>query len=340
MLNKQKPGDCAEAAQEAKQLYANIGKLVTSSLKQEEIFRGIMDEVRAFFRPQNWSLLRVDETTQELFFVIAEGLDHKLVRQIRLQVGEGVAGHVAQTGQSLYVPDAQQFDKFSRKVDELSGFTTHSLIAVPIRFHDKTYGIIEIVNPDHGGKFTEDEHLILQTIGDFSAIAFANAALYNETLNLAQNDPLTGVYNRNRLNKMIAKWHPTHERREETNKYFLTLALIDLDNFKEINDTLGHQTGDNVLIHITTKLKKMIRSQDSIFRIGGDEFLLAMPTRKEKNTNKLEQRLEQALKRLQGQTNQEDPPYSFSFGIKSGQATQFEKLFHNVDQKMYHYKKR
>ncbi len=59
-----------------KKLYANIGKLITSSLQLDAVIEGIMEEVRVFFDPQNWSLLRLDPTTNQLFFVVVKGIDH------------------------------------------------------------------------------------------------------------------------------------------------------------------------------------------------------------------------------------------------------------------------
>jgi len=115
-----------------KQLYANIGKLITSSLELDKVLEGIMEEVKVFFDAENWSLMRLDPNTDELFFVIVQGIDRKAVENIRLGPGEGIAGMVAKRGQSVFVPDTSADPRFSDRVDRATGFRTRSVMAVPL----------------------------------------------------------------------------------------------------------------------------------------------------------------------------------------------------------------
>ena len=159
-----------------KKLYSSIGKIITSSLEFGAIQDAVMEEIHLFFDAENWSLMRLDPNTDELFFVIVKGIDAKAVENIRLGRGEGIAGTVARTRKSIFVPDTSRDKRFSDRVDRATGFKTRSLMAVPVIFGDTLYGVIELVNRGSGGLFTEMEHLILQTIADYAAIAFANAA--------------------------------------------------------------------------------------------------------------------------------------------------------------------
>ncbi|RPI93880.1 MAG: GAF domain-containing protein [Spirochaetales bacterium] len=154
-----------------KKLYSSIGKIITSSLEFGVILDSIMEEIHLFFDAANWSLMRLDPNTDELFFVIVKGIDTKAVENIRLGMGEGIAGTVARTKRSIFVSDTSRDRRFSDRVDRATGFKTKSVMAVPIVLGDTLYGVIELVNRTTGGLFTEMEHIILQTIADYAAIA-------------------------------------------------------------------------------------------------------------------------------------------------------------------------
>jgi GAF domain-containing protein len=235
-----------------KKLYANIGKLITSSLDLDTILEGIMEEVHVFFDAANWSLMRLDPNTNELFFVIVQGIDRSAVMNIRLGPGEGIAGLVAKTGQSIFVPDTSKDTRFSDRIDRVSGFETKSLIAVPLVFRGTIFGVIEIVNRTTGVAVSEDEHLILQTIADFAAIAFANRFIYEKALQIANTDPLTGLNNRARLEELIGQFEtmPPMNRRAHDRGRFFVAVMADIDDFKAVNDRLGHRAGDMLLKRI------------------------------------------------------------------------------------------
>lgn len=320
-----------------KKMYANIGKLITSSLEINEILEGIMEEVRIFFDAENWSLMRLDPNTRELFFVIVQGMDGKAVENIRLSLGEGIAGIVAKTGKSIFVPDTSKDSRFSDKVDRVSGFKTRSIMAVPLPFRGAIYGVIEVINRNSGRPFTEDEHLILQTIADFAAIAFANATIYERVLMMGNTDPLTGLYNRAKLDQIIAQAESVgkrHRRRHDTELY-LVVAMIDINEFKEINDTHGHRQGDAVLKELSRLLKSRLRINDLIFRIGGDEFLALMFVSSPENLPQFEKRIQKTLERISSFKVHRRLPARFSFGCSAGAFASLGELIHRADMAMY-----
>ncbi|EMO60161.1 GAF domain protein, partial [Leptospira santarosai str. CBC1416] len=96
-------------------LYSSIGKIITSSLEQQEVLDAVMEEVRLFFSPENWSLMRYDENSGELFFLIAEGLELECIKNIRLKSGEGIAGSVVQTKSSIFVENVRNDPRFPKK---------------------------------------------------------------------------------------------------------------------------------------------------------------------------------------------------------------------------------
>jgi diguanylate cyclase (GGDEF)-like protein len=319
---------------EIKKLYASIGKLITSSLELDGIVAGIMEEIRIFFNPDNWSLLRYDHTTEYLYFLYARGINIEKVKNVRIKSGEGIAGTVARSGESQFVPDTSVDPRFTDKIDRITGFQTHSLIAVPLIFRGQVYGVIELVNRSQGGSFTEDEHLLLGTIADFAAIALANSNLYDEIKHMSVTDSLTGVFNRNRLDQVLHEFNMTHHHRREIDRSssFITLVFLDLDNFKEINDRLGHAKGDGILKEFARNLRSIAREDDMIFRIGGDEFLILSAYSSEEIVQEIEERMKSELSRIDN--------IDFSYGISSGRMADVDNLLQLADRSMYHFKKR
>ena len=325
-----------------KALFSQIGMIITSSLELPIILDRIMHEIREYFEPQNWSLLRLDPNTNELFFVIAEGIDAALIEHLRLRPGEGIAGKVAQTGQAIYVPDVSQSPNFSGRIDALSGITTRSVIAVPLNFRNRVYGVIEMINTEEGPLFTDDDYLVLQTIADFAAIAFANAQLYEEAVLIANHDPLTGLLNRNRLEQILIQYDESaHPTRRTADKHEQALAIvIDLDNFKEVNDQYGHQAGDRVLRYTAQSLRGCMRSEDLLFRIGGDEFLaLVLFPENLSSMDDVRELFSRKLTACHCQDPREPFSVRLSWGMAAGPITSLRALIHEADQAMYHLKR-
>jgi len=322
-----------------KKLYSSIGKIITSSLEFGAIQDAIMEEIHLFFDAENWSLMRLDPNTDELFFVIVKGIDAKAVENIRLGRGEGIAGTVARTRKSIFVPDTSRDKRFSDRVDRATGFKTRSLMAVPVIFGDTLYGVIELVNRGSGGLFTEMEHLILQTIADYAAIAFANAALYEQALQRSLTDPLTGLLNRAKLEQVIAEAEKSAfpRRRRYDDESAAVVVMVDVDDFKKINDGFGHPRGDEVLKEISRILKSRLRYNDMIFRIGGDEFLAIIPASLEQ-MQKIEKRFAREMKKLSSFTMEGGPEVRFSYGTSAGPFQKVRDLIQKADAGMYRHK--
>jgi diguanylate cyclase (GGDEF)-like protein len=323
------------------QLYANVGKLITSSLDLNEILEGIMKEVRFFFQPENWSLFRLDPASSQLFFMIAEGVEFETVKNIQLRLNEGIAGTVAATNHYIYVPDTAQDTRFSNRVDQATGYVTKSIIAVPVTFRDRVFGVLEVINPhENECIFTKADLMILQTIADFAAIAFANSAAYSLSAELAERDPLTGLYNRSKLDKLVDYCNSgsaPHRRQQDCN--LTTIAVfIDMNNFKEVNDQFGHREGDIVLKDAANLFRTFLRHDDYIFRIGGDEFLILINIREKNTISIILDRLNSKLPKQSREFAESHHGITFSYGIAQGRTDQLSDVIHRADEEMYRMK--
>ncbi len=320
-----------------KQMYANIGKLITSSLEIHQVIDGVMMEIKQFFDPEHWSLLRVDHTSGELYFIYIKGNDIGPLKQFRLKIGEGIAGMVAQTGESIFVQDARSDSRFSDRVDRLINFRTRSIIAVPLIHKGVVYGVIEIVNNEKEHLFSEDEHFILRTIADFTAIALANSTLYQQVIEQSCHDTLTGLFNRRMLNDYINQWSQEGlpARRHSDSGEELIVVYMDVNNFKTINDIYGHREGDIALTAVSENIRKIFRNQDLLFRSGGDEFIALMKINASEDSSHIIERLNADFNRVFYKSADGQVELTVSHGIAKGLAREIESLINEADRMMY-----
>ena len=112
-------------------IFHDVAKALTSSLDLDSILQTIMEKMAEYFRPDTWSLLMVDEEQNELYFAIAVGDKAEALKNIRLKVGEGIAGWVAQHGEQQIVPDVSADPRFAKRIDKMTKMETQSIICVP-----------------------------------------------------------------------------------------------------------------------------------------------------------------------------------------------------------------
>ena len=101
-------------------IFHDVAKALTSSLDLDSILQTIMEKMAEYFRPDTWSLLMVDDQRDELYFAIAVGSAAEALKNVRLKVGEGIAGWVAKHGERLVVPDVYTDPRFAKRIDEMT----------------------------------------------------------------------------------------------------------------------------------------------------------------------------------------------------------------------------
>src|SRR6201998_1156981 len=129
-------------------IFHDVAKALTSSLDLDSILQTIMEKMAEYFRPDTWSLLMVAEERNDLYFAIAVGTASEALKNVRLKVGEGIAGHVAKHGERLIVPDVYTDPRFAKRIDEMTKWETHSIVCFPVRSRLRVLGVIQLVNVD------------------------------------------------------------------------------------------------------------------------------------------------------------------------------------------------
>jgi diguanylate cyclase (GGDEF)-like protein len=253
-------------------IFHDVAKALTSSLDLDSILQTIMDKMAEYFRPDTWSLLMVDEEGQELYFAIVVGDASESLRAARLKLGEGIAGWVARHGEALVVPNVEADPRFAKRIDEMTQWETRSIICLPLRSKHRVLGVIQLVNVDMDG-FGENEMFFLQSLCDYAAIAIENARAVEKIQELTITDDCTGLYNARHLYKTLE----AEVYRSTRFGHEFTVLFIDLDHFKQVNDTYHHQVGSRLLAEVGFAIKEHLRLIDFAFRYGGDEFVVLLP---------------------------------------------------------------
>ena len=315
-------------------VFHELGKALTSSLQLDQVLRTIMQKVEEFLHPDTWSLLLMDEAKQELYFEIATGEASTALKDIRIKLGQGIAGWVAQTGEVVIVPDTSKDSRFFSQVDEKTKMETRSIVAVPVRFRDRALGVIELINCVGPDGFGERDLALLEVLADFAAIAMENARHVQRIHELTITDDCTTLYNARHLNFVLE----TEIYRSQRYNYEFSLIFIDLDHFKNINDTYGHLTGTRLLAEIGNMVKASCRLIDFAFRYGGDEFVVLLPQTGKENAfvvaRRLHRRIRESTWQMDGGINVR---ITASVGVASypSDSRDKSKLLSLADEAMY-----
>jgi diguanylate cyclase (GGDEF)-like protein len=252
-------------------VFHQVARSLTSSFDLDTILRTIMEHMERFVEAELWTLLMLDEASQELYYAIAAGREEASLRELRVKVGEGVAGWVVQHGETLLVPEAQD-DPRVKEEHGAKPNMVRSVIALPLRGRKGTHGVIEIFNP-RADQLTDYTIAFLHILADHAAIAIENARDVARIQQLTITDDCTKLYNVRHLYEVLGREMERCGRLELP----VSLAFLDLDHFKLVNDEHGHLVGSELLARVGDRLRELSRKEDWCFRYGGDEFAILMP---------------------------------------------------------------
>lgn len=168
-----------DLAQRARELAAlnSASRALTSSLELRHVLETVVHEIQLLLNTERSSVLLRDSASADLVFAAVAGDSSEVLIGTRVPIDAGVAGWVAREGQPALVDDVQQDRRFWNEADARTGYTTRSVLAVPIKFRNMVWGVAEAVNR-HGGPFTVHEREMLEALASSAAIAIENARLY------------------------------------------------------------------------------------------------------------------------------------------------------------------
>jgi len=242
------------------QIINELIKHLNQSLDEQSVLNFIVNETANLVRAELVNVFRVDKENNELLIIAAN--DQENVGKSSPN-NQGYLGLVYKTKEPVIVADVL-VDEY---IDDtyMKGLNYRSIICVPILLNRELIGILFVASktPSH---FTYENLKMLQHFAQHVGLTLTNAFLHSKIQHLAITDYLTGLYNRSYFDKKILELQK-HER-------FGSLLLFDIDDFKIINDTFGHQTGDEVLVQVSKVLESSTRDNDIACRWGGEEMAL------------------------------------------------------------------
>lgn len=303
-----------------------VAKLLMSTLDLRELVEKMLKIV-----------LDVTDSQLGILYLCEEGDEEVLIPHVHygtkselptLKMGEGHPGRAALDRKTIILNSPKNL---SDEVMEL-GFaqvTPAQIAYLPLVYKDKVLGVLVLGTVK---EYSDEDRHIFEYLSSQISISLDNALMHQKIQELSITDPLTRLYNRRYLNtRMVEEW----ARSIRHNKP-LSVLLSDADNFKKINDTYGHDKGDEVLRGIGEIVRKNIRKEDIGARFGGEEFVVILPETSSKDALILAERI---------RSNSESKIYDWmgravtlSIGVATFpemQLKNFEELIQAADQAMY-----
>ncbi len=230
-------------------------------------------------------LIHKDDEFME--FRAAVGYDLNLLKEVNLRYTDTYQYRLGTLLEPTVIRDIKTFNEANPERNVAKEFADKdtamaaSVLTCAIQFDDKIYGFINLDNLTNTEAFDEQDKLLIKHLASQIEIALNNHLLVEEIYKLSQYDSLTGAYSREHYDKAIQSLMNHHDAS-------ICLAILDVNDLKKVNDSFGHSSGDQYLIHFVQIVKRNLASKDTFYRTGGDEFVILMP----------ESKLQDGIKRL------------------------------------------
>ncbi len=243
-----------------------IGKLVGSDLDPGILLSRIAELLCSLINAKACSVMLLDADRKRLLAKAAYGLRTERMHTLSFAVGEGVAGWVVQTGEPALIADVADDARFVALPANQTPIA--SMLCVPLIARGERVGVVTATS-EAANAFHVDDLELVRFIAMTIALDIENVRLHR----VAVTDPLTGAYNREFLMQRLPQEIEATIDRDRP----LSVAMVDVDHFKAVNDQYGHGTGDIVLAEVARRLRGAIRGGDLLVRYGGEEFLAVLP---------------------------------------------------------------
>jgi diguanylate cyclase (GGDEF)-like protein/putative nucleotidyltransferase with HDIG domain len=277
------------------------------------------------------ALFLFDEETETLRCRFATGTDADLIQQVSVHSGEGLTGWVARNRRPL-VNARPSADLEAAGLTHLAT-TLQSALVCPLMFNERFIGTLSVYHTD-AAFYRDDHRRLLDRVSEQAAAVINNSMLFEQTQEDSLTDPLTGL-----PNTRFLFMHLTRElARAERLKSEVSLMVMDLDSFKEINDSHGHHVGDRALCEVARVLRAAIRPYDICVRYAGDEFIVVLSGC---GADEAEHKRQELQKSIDDVFFEARPGKRLQLGISVGAAVfpqdgeSYEALLATADSRMY-----
>jgi diguanylate cyclase (GGDEF)-like protein len=282
-------------------------QLIASNHSMQEVVQRLADELKGFLQANRCSVLILDEDNKELAFYDSSGLTDWEKANVRFKIGEGVAGWVAQHKEPVLIENVEADERFVKYPGQMCPMV--SMICVPLEMRRRLIGVMSLTTSESDHIFGEEELELVVLIAAHVSLALESHRLYE----LSVLDGLTNIYNRRYLDQRLSEELADAKRHKKP----LTVALLDLDFFKRLNDEYGHQAGDQVLCDVTQTISDVLREHDVVARYGGEEFALILSSTSSPAGFQLGERLRRTISEKDFCYQERVLPVTISLGMAS-----------------------
>ena len=272
----------------------DIALLNFASFKDADtLYEYIVEVASKYLNAEKASLMLPEEDSQELFIKAVKGMNKWIAKNIRVRIGEGIAGKVYKEGNPMIISDIEK----NLSTKKRPNYKTGSFVSVPLKIGDEAIGVLNLSDKLTGEVFSETDMEFLRYFASYASISIKGAYYYRiseQMRTLSVTDSLTGLFNRRYFDDRLFE----ELQRATRYDYIFSLAIFDIDDFKLFNDTEGHLAGDEVLKAIANISRESLRSIDIIARFGGEEFSIIMPQTDRDEAFLVTERLRKNIKEL------------------------------------------
>jgi diguanylate cyclase (GGDEF)-like protein len=320
------------------QALQKTGQAIQSSLDLEVVLDQILTQIGSVIEYHSANLMLVEDGFTRVVRqhgykeVTGEEPDELFLSPFRI-TRFSTLQKMTETKKPLIIPDTNNDPQW---VKTRSTATVKSWVGAPIIDEDHVIGFLSLNNQTRN--YYNPEHAkILAAFASQASIALKHAHLHQEIRNLAIRDPLTGIYNRRGLDQ----WGLYEIERAERYDSPISAIFFDLDQFKNINDTYGHDVGDSILQQVVTCCKHVIRKIDIFARIGGEEFIILLPETPLSTAIQVAERIRSAVSEypFQAKSNQIQVTLSLGIAELNDEVADLPALIKTADQYMYQAKR-
>ena len=241
--------------------------VVSSALDLDQVLESILIQLERVIPYDSAALFLVESNRMRIRAARGFPEQEQIVGRI-FPKDDALLRVAATTRRPLILPDAQKDPRFARWAGTSY---VHGWMGVPMIARDEVVGFLT-VDSRRAGAYNEQSAVMAEVFANEAAIAIVNARLFEEVQQLAITDPLTGLYNhRHFFRRSVVEFE-----RARRFDHSLAVIMLDIDSFKQVNDTYGHQVGDQVLREVAARLSACVRDIDIVARYGGEEFVILL----------------------------------------------------------------
>lgn len=275
------------------ELLSSIGEKIISNLDIDDMILSINDEINKLMKSEFFGITTYDAEKNEI--ILRTVVDGKLEIREPVNVDNNTAFSIycIKHKKTIVLDNiVKEYKKYVKNINLKDKGTKYPMsgIYMPLIINEEVIGVMAVQSLKEEA-FDSNDVNALKVIGNYAAIALKNAMEYKKMEQIAIYDSLTGFLTKREI---IREGNNIRTEFSKTRKSFCIL-MLDLDDFKNINDKYGHVVGDNVIKMVTQNISKLIRSSDYIGRYGGDEFLLVCPNITKKNALKMAERIRKVI---------------------------------------------